>query len=170
MKSATTRLMTVALCGVISAVAVGCSNDSPTMPSTMPSTSQSLYVKYGGAPTVSKLVNDAVTALLADPVEAPFFAVIGQPGRASAARLTSCLRLQFTAVLGGPATYPGRNDQGDVCVDMATAHADLAITGPVFDRFITDLVGVLKTNGVSDADIASIAPTLTGLKPTIVTR
>ena len=166
MQNATTRLMTLALCGAVCAVVIGCSNDSPTMPST----SQSLYAKYGGAPTVTKVVNDAVTGLLADPVEAPFFAVIGQAGHDSAAQLTSCLRLQFTAVLGGPATYPGRNDQGDVCEDMATAHSDLAITGPVFDRFITDLVGVLKADGVSDADISSIAPTLTGLKPTIVTR
>ena len=32
-----------------------------------------------GAATVRKLVDDAVTGLLADPVEAPFFAALGQP-------------------------------------------------------------------------------------------
>lgn len=160
------HVMTLALCATVCAASIGCGDDSPTMPSP----SQSLYDKYGGAPTVAKIVNDAVTGLLADPVEAPFFAVIGQPGHDSAARLTSCLRLQFTAVLGGPATYPGRNDQGDQCEDMTTAHSDLAITGPVFDRFITDLVSVLKADGVSDADIQMIAPTLTGLKSSIVTR
>lgn len=166
MLNVTARMLTLALMAPVCAVAIGCNNDSPTTPTTM----QSLYEKYGGAPTVTKIVNDAVTGLLADPVEAPFFAVVGQPGHDSPARLTSCLRLQFTAVLGGPATYPGRNDQGDMCEDMTTAHSDLAITGPVFDRFITDLVGVLKADGMSDADIATIAPTLTGLKPSIVTR
>jgi truncated hemoglobin YjbI len=166
MLNAPARVARLALCASICAAAIGCSDGSPTMPSSQ----TSLYDKYGGAPTIAKVVNDAVTGLLADPVVAPFFAVVGQPGHASAARLTSCLRLQFTAVFGGPATYPGRNDQGDMCEDMVTAHADLAITGPVFDRFITDLVAVLKADGVSDADIASISPTLTGLKPSIVTR
>ena len=45
-----------------------------------------------------------------------------------------------------------------------------ALTGPVFDRFITDLAGVLKADGVSDADIATVAPVLTGLKSQVVTR
>lgn len=155
--------------GLVSVVSMAvalaaCGNDGPS------AASQTLFEKYGGAPTVRKLVDDAVTGLLADPVTAPFFAGVGQPGNDSPERLKSCLRLQFTAVLGGPATYPGRNDQGDVCVDMTTAHRSLAITGPVFDRFITDLAGVLKADGVTDADIATIAPVLTGLKPQIVTR
>lgn len=146
-------------------MAAACGDDSPTMPST-----PTLYEKYGGAPTVRKLVDDAVTAVLADPTQAPFFAGVGQPGNDTPERLKSCLRLQFTAVLGGPATYPGRNDLGDTCRDMTAAHATLGITGPVFDRFITDLAGVLKADGVSDADIAVVAPMLTGLKPSIVTR
>lgn len=150
----------------VMAMTAACGDDpSPTMPST-----PSLYEKYGGAPTVRKLVDDAVTAVLADPTQAPFFAGVGQPGNATPERLKSCLRLQFTAVLGGPATYPGRNDLGDTCRDMTAAHATLGITGPVFDRFITDLAGVLKADGVSDADIAVVAPVLTGLKPSIVTR
>jgi hypothetical protein len=57
-----------------------------------------------------------------------------------------------------------------MCVDMTAAHRNLGITGPVFDRFITDLAGVLKADGVTDADIATIAPVLTGLKPQVVTR
>jgi len=142
----------------------GCGDDDPM------SASQTLFEKYGGAPTVAKVVDDAVTGLLADPVTAPFFAGIGQPGNDSPDKLKSCLRLQFTAVLGGPATYPGRNDRGEMCADMTTAHRNLGITGPVFDRFITDLAGVLKADGVSDADIATVAPVLTGLKSQIVTR
>jgi truncated hemoglobin YjbI len=150
---------------LLAVAAAGCGDDAPTMPST-----PTLFDKYGGAPTVAKVVDDSVVGLLADPVVAPFFAGLGQPGNSSPERLKSCLRLQFTAVLGGPATYPGRNDRGDMCVDMVAAHRNLGITGPVFDRFITDLAGVLKADGVSDADIATIAPVLTGLKSQVVTR
>ena len=161
LRTSVTRLIPVVLLAV---AAAGCGDDSPTMPS------QTLYEKYGGAPTVAKVVDDAVVGLLADPVVAPFFAGLGQPGNSSPERLKSCLRLQFTAVFGGPATYPGRNDRGDMCVDMIAAHRNLGITGPVFDRFITDLAGVLKADGVSDADIATVAPVLTGLKSQVVTR
>jgi len=159
------RVVQAALGVVVLAGTVACGNDSPMSPS-----APTLYDKYGGAATVRKVVDDAVVALLADPIQAPFFAGVGQPGNASPERLKSCLRLQFTAVLGGPATYPGRNDQGDMCRDMTSAHATLAITGPVFDRFITDLAAVLKADGVSDADIAMVAPVLVGLKSSIVTR
>jgi len=130
--------------------------------------SQSLFEKYGGAATVRKLVDDAVAGLLADCNIAPYFAGLGKPGNGTAERVKSCLRLQFTAVLGGPASYPGRNDQGDMCVDMTTAHRNLGIPGPVFDRFITDLAAVLKADGVSDADINTIAPVLVGLKGQVV--
>ena len=72
---------------------------------------QTLYQKYGAAiPTV---VDDAVAGVLADCEIAPYFAVVGQPGHDSVARLKSCLRLQFTVLMGGPGSYPGVNDQGD---------------------------------------------------------
>jgi hypothetical protein len=169
MKQHAKRLLVAGTAAMAALVFVGC--DSSTMPTapTMPTT-QSLFTKYGGAPTIRKVVDDAVTGLLADPVEAPFFAALGQPGHDTPDRLKSCLRLQFTAVFGGPATYPGVNDQGEMCESMASAHSDVGVTGPVFDRFITDLTAVLTADGVSQDDIASIAPTLLGLKSAIVTQ
>ncbi len=165
MRPGTFTLIKTAAAVLAAAAISACGNDSPAGPSM-----QSLYDKYGGAPTVRKVVDDAVTALLADPVQAPFFASLGQPGSVTPDHLTSCLRLQFTALLGGPATYPGRNDRGEMCRDMTSAHANLAISGPVFDGFIAGLSSVLKADGVSDADIAAIAPALIGLRPQIVTR
>ena len=129
---------------------------------------QSLYAKYGGAPTIAKVVDDAVAGLLADCEEAPYFAVVGTAGHDSVARLKSCLRLQFTALLGGPATYPGKNDQGDMCEDMMTIHTGLGIPGPVFDKFVTDLGAVLGADGVSSSDVTTIAGMVTPLKPQIV--
>ena len=127
---------------------------------------QTLYQKYGTA--IPKVVDDAVAGVLADCEIVPYFAVVGQAGHDSVARLKSCLRLQFTALFGGPATYPGTNDEGDVCVDMTAIHAGLAIPGPVFDKFVMDLGGVLKADGVADADVATIASAVGGLKTQIV--
>ena len=155
--------------GAVAASACSSNNDTPA-PTPDSGGTKTLYDKYGGAPTVQKLVDDAVAGLLADPKEAPFFANVGKPGHDSVDRLKGCLVLQFTVLLGGPGTYPGKNAAGDMCQDMTTVHKDLAITADVFDQFITDLAGVLKKDGVSDEDIAKIAPTLVGLKPQIVTK
>ena len=129
---------------------------------------QTLYVKYGGAATVAKVVDDAVGGVLGDCELTPYFAVVGQPGHDSADRLKSCLRLQFTALMGGPATYPGVNDRGDTCVDMRTIHAGLGIPGHVFDKFMVDLAGVLAADGVSQPDIATMASALSGIKGDVV--
>jgi hypothetical protein len=127
---------------------------------------QTLYQKYGAAiPTV---VDDAVAGVLADCEIAPYFAVVGTAGHDSVARLKSCLRLQFTALMGGPATYPGTNDQGETCADMVSIHAGLSIPGPVFDKFVVDFGGVLAADGVASADIQTIATVVMGLKSQIV--
>ena len=127
-----------------------------------------------GAPVaVGKVVDDAVSGLLADPKEAPYFAVVGQPGHDSVQRLKACLNLQFKALFGGPFTYPGpvSADGGTVtCDDMVAAHADLGIPGCVFDEFITDAGAVLKQDGVPDAYISRVAPMLVGLKGDIVSK
>jgi hypothetical protein len=125
---------------------------------------QTLFAKYGGAPTVAKVVDDAVSGLLADCELTPYFAVVGQSGHDSADRLKSCLRLQFTALMGGPATYPGVDDRGETCVDMRAIHAGLGIPGHVFDKFMVDLAGVLAADGVSAPDIATMAAALNGIK------
>lgn len=122
---------------------------------------------------VSKVVDDAVAGLLADPKEAPYFAVVGQPGHDSVARLKACLNLQFKALFGGPFVYPGpvAADGGQVmCDDMVAAHADLGIPSCVFDEFITDAAAVLKADGVPDPYIARVAPVLVGLKGSIVSK
>lgn len=164
-----TALSVVAVCA-LTAAACSSSSSSGNTPPVDSGGAQSLYDKYGGAPTVKKVVDDAVAGVLADPKEAPFFGVVGTSGHGSVDRLKGCLVLQFTVLLGGPGTYPGKNANGDDCKDMTAVHKDLGITSDVFDQFITDLAGVLKKDGVSDADIAKIAPALTGMKGQIVTK
>ncbi|HEY4393601.1 MAG TPA: hypothetical protein VGP64_06045 [Polyangia bacterium] len=125
-----------------------------------------LYLKYGAA--IPKVVDDAVAGLTADCELAPYFAVVGTTGHDSVARLKSCLRLQFTALFGGPATYPGVNDEGDTCASMTVIHTGLDIPADKFDRFVTDFGAVLKADGVADADIATIATAVMGLEAQIV--
>jgi hypothetical protein len=125
-----------------------------------------LYVKYGAA--IPQVVDDAVAGLTADCELAPYFAVVGTTGHDSVARLKSCLRLQFTALFGGPATYPGVNDEGDTCVSMTAIHTGLEIPADKFDRFVSDFGGVLKADGVADADIATIATAVMGLQSQVV--
>ena len=134
-----------------------------------------IWAALGGDATapaaVSKVVDDAVSGLLADPKEAPYFSNVGMPGHDSVDRLKACLRLQFSAVLGGPYSYPGpvmADGTTETCEDMATAHSDVGIPGCVFDQFITDAAAVLKSDGVPDAYITRVAPTLVGLKSDIV--
>lgn len=155
---------------------------------------QSLYDKYGGQATVRKIVDEAVTGVIADCTQNPFFTqdVInfdnvqvdgnghGANGHDTADRFKSCLDAQFTAALGGPSPYtgattvsgiPSRSIPGQTydCEDMATAHSrNIGVNPAVFDQFITDVGVVLKRNGVSDADINTIAKSLMGLKPQIV--
>jgi hypothetical protein len=126
----------------------------------------SLYSKYGAA--IPKVVDDAVAGLLADCEEVPYFAVVGTTGHDSVARLKSCLRLQFTVLMGGPGTYPGKNDQGDTCASMSAIHAGLGIPGNIFDKFVVDLGAVLTADGVAPADVTTIANAVAPLKSQIV--
>jgi len=131
---------------------------------------QSLYDKYGGEATVKKVVGQAVAGLTSDPKTSPFFTVVGMKGHDSGADLTGCLELFFTYALGGPAKYPGKLSDGFECRDMRAAHAGLGITSEAFDEFVMDLGAVLKSDGVADDDIATVAGALTGMKSDVVTK
>ena len=168
-------LMTTTFALLIGAQFSGCNDNNPA-PSQPAAPSGTVFQRYGGATTITKIVDDAVTGLIADCKENPFFTtVLDMPGHDSSDRLKSCLDLFFTNALGGPATYPGpshfRNapPEGYPCEDMATAHNGLGIPSDVFDQFVSDLGAVLKKDGVSDADITIVAQKLTGLKDQVVT-
>lgn len=137
---------------------------------------------------VESVVGHAVSGLLADPIEAPYFAAVtGNTSKSSKlhdtpSRLVACLNLQFKTLLGGPFSYPGpvtttdTDTQPEMCQDMVTAHQDVGVPGCVFDQFMTDLVGVLNqdlaTAGFTATQIngvlAQVGPTLTGMRSSIV--
>ncbi len=167
-----------------------CGNDDKQQ---QPGQVGSLYDKYGGASTIRKVVDDAVTGVIADCTQNPFFTqnVInfddvsrdgnghGSNGHDTVDRLKSCLDSQFTAAFGGPSPYngtktvsgiPSRSIPGQTydCEDMTATHADIGVNPEVFDQFITDVGSVMKKDGVSDADIGTVAGLLVGFKPQIV--
>lgn len=167
-------LSAASLCAFLSGCGAGGNDD---MPKAQYAQNQDIWAALGGdakAPAaVGKVVDDAVGGLLADPKEAPYFAVVGQSGHDSVDRLKACLRLQFNAVLGGPYSYPGQvaaDNTTVTCEDMVAAHKDLGIPGCVFDQFMVDLAAVMKQDGVPDAYISRVAPTLVGLKGDIVSK
>lgn len=168
-----TAVVGLSLCAALAAGAFGCGGSDKHAAQNPQNTD--IWVAIGGdsgAPAaVSKVVDDAVTGLLGDPKEAPYFAVVGTAGHDSVDRLKACLRLQFSALLGGPYSYPGNVTADGItqtCHDMAAAHSVTGIPGCVFDQFITDAAAVLKADGLTDAQIARVAPALIGLKSSVV--
>jgi hypothetical protein len=162
------KLMMFSICGALGAAAglgMGCSSSGNSTNTT--DAAGTLYAKYGAA-AIKTVVDDAVTGLLADCEEAPYFAGVGTSGHDSVDRLKSCLRLQFTVLMGGPGTYPGVNDEGDTCASMTAIHAGLGIPSAVFDKFVVDLGAVLAADGVTPEDVTTIAGAVMPLKSQVV--
>lgn len=173
------KLATSFLAAVAAAALGGCGGDSdPPVATVQHPENAAIWTALGGdasAPAaVASVVDAAVTGVLADPVEAPYFvAVTSNTGKSSAAhdtpaRLKACLTLQFESLLGGPYTYPGpvtvagdTDGQPEMCQDMTTAHADVGVPGCVFDQFMVDLVGVLQAQ-LPAADFAALTSTTNG--------
>jgi hypothetical protein len=180
------------------ALHIGCNDNSSssssnsTPPPAQPGTT-SLFDKYGGQPTIRKIVDDLTAALIIDCTQNPYFTqdainfdnvdVDGQGhgsnGFDTLDRLKSCFDAQFTAIFGGPSQYTGAAavsvpsrtipNQNYECQDMQSIHAGLGIPADVFDQFMTDAGAVLRKDGISNADVNTIAQALVGFKPQIVT-
>jgi hemoglobin len=115
----------------------------------------SIYDSIGGAPAVTKAVDDFYTRLLADPRLAPYFVGV------DLARLKAHQRAFIAAAVGGPAIYAGR--------DMAAAHARLDIVDAEFDAVVGHLVDTLVDLGVPADTIAEIGSSLAPLRAKVVT-
>lgn len=104
-----------------------------------------MYKKYGGQATFHKVTGDIITKAAGDATVGKFFtAVAADPAKLAA--FSQNLEDFLVMVYGGPNNYKGK--------DMKTAHKGLAITSSDYDYFVTSvIVPVLKTDGVSDADI-----------------
>lgn len=114
-----------------------------------------IYDDIGGRDAVAAAVSMFYDKVLADDLLAPFF-----EGR-DMGRQQAHMRAFLAAALGGPDVYAGR--------DMAAAHGDLRISGPVFDRVVDLLVATLEQLDVPADIIGAIGAKVTPLRDQIVT-
>ena len=126
-----------------------------------------LCTKYGGYGTVEVVIADLVATLVADCRISRFFTTLSD---AAVHHLGDCLVKQVAVLMRCPGIRYDVDNDGADCRDMATAHKGLSIRQGDFDALVEDLVAVLRKDGVTTADIDSLAPTILALAPDIVTN
>jgi hemoglobin len=129
---------------------------------------QTLCAKYGGPAAIAAAINQHVVPTIADDCRiGAFFAPLTTR---ALVHVDECLAIQAQELFECPGvSYEGSSDSfGDECRDMATAHNGLGISDGDFDALLEDVTAGLQAAGVSDDDIAVVAPTLGGLRDPIV--
>lgn len=114
----------------------------------------SLFDKYGGFETVSKVVSELYDELEKNEVTAPYF-------EESNIRALMDHQVKFLSqVLGGPQQYTGKA--------MNAAHTGMKISEEAFGEVANTVQFILDDNGVEDDDISAIIGLLASLKDDIV--
>ncbi|HZT82372.1 MAG TPA: group 1 truncated hemoglobin [Gemmataceae bacterium] len=103
---------------------------------------RSLYERLGGEKGITKVVDDFVAIVVADPDYRPALKEHFQKG--DVAGLKKKLVDQIGEATGGPQKYKGKN--------MKDAHKGLGITNKDFDALAADLVKALDRNKVGKAE------------------
>lgn len=114
----------------------------------------SLFDKYGGFSTVSLIVRSFYKEVLASQALKPYFEGINIEG------LISHQTKLFSQILGGPASYNGR--------ELAAAHAHLKISESAFNEVAEILQEALEDHGVESDDVVTIMNIIGGVKSQIV--
>lgn len=145
--AATSPATTPALTGAQTGAQVG----TPGKPASAPS----LFDRLGGLPIVSRLTDDFVSAVLADPQLARFF---------TAGRVQANLRDRVVELLchltGGPCAYTGR--------DMTTAHRGMGITLSDWRLAVDIFERSLRKSGVAAREHAEFVSIIEGMRGQIV--
>ncbi|MEY4669163.1 MAG: hypothetical protein RL518_1862 [Pseudomonadota bacterium] len=116
-----------------------------------------LFAKYGGFETVSKLVSIFYDSVLADADLAMFFEHVDME------QLMKHQTAFIGMVLGGPASqYTGR--------DLKTAHSRLSITNDHFSKVAKHLQAALEACSVESDDITVIMNAVAATRGDIVSR
>ena len=115
----------------------------------------SLFDKYGGFGTVSKIVREFYRQILQSPTLKPYF------HGANMERIIDHQTKFIAHVLGGPAEYTGR--------ELGAAHARLKITGEAFAEVAAILQETLEDAGMEPADVAAVMGIVAGARGNVVT-
>ena len=120
-----------------------------------------LFVRLGGMPAVTAVVDDFTGRIVNDDRVAMWFAhTKADPDRMAAYRKQlASLVCQAT---GGPCRYEGK--------DMIAVHTGRKITSAAFDAVVEDLIATLDSLKVPAAEKAELLGILGPLKPMVVDR
>lgn len=140
----------------------GCYGGTPTpratSPATPPAAAKALYDRLGGEPAITKVVDDLVAIVIADPrikeVHKKHFMTD------EVAALKRKLIDQIGEATGGPQKYLGKN--------MKDAHLGMKITDADFDALADDVAQALDRNGVGAAEKKQLLDMLAAMRKDVV--
>jgi hypothetical protein len=127
-----------------------------------------LCAKYGGAPGIERAIKQHVLEELASDCTVGLHFTMLPANRL--ARFGDCLTYQAQELFGCPGVRyaASKSPNGLPCRDMRAAHAGLGLSTGDFDAVMADVAGGLLKAGVSQDDIATVAPALLRLEAEIV--
>lgn len=125
-----------------------------------PATPRSLYDRLGGEKGITKVVDDFVANVIADPDYKDKHKKHFIEGDVAA--LKRKLIDQVGQATGGPQKYTGKG--------MKEAHAGLGITDADFDTLVADLTKALDNNNVAKKDQDELLTMLGGMRNEIVEK
>jgi hemoglobin len=115
---------------------------------------QTLFEKYGGFSTVSKIVLDFYDVLLDSDEVGPFFDDVDM------ARLMDHQTKFIASLLGGPVSYTDEQ--------LKRLHERLDLQDKHFNEVVETLGVTLKKHGFSDGDVTAVRDALERRRPAIV--
>ena len=149
------QFLRIAVCLLVSStVFMACNKDDNNTP-----VGSELYQRLGGNAGITKVVDDGVGIVVADPQLAPYFAITIQSQERVDDLKANIVDLLGQTV-GGPEVYTG--------LSMKAAHVGMGISDDDFTKFLVDFTQALQENGVSADDQATIGAALEALRPDIV--
>lgn len=113
-----------------------------------------LYDKYGGFATVSKLVQEFYNKVAESEELAPYFAGVDTQ------QLIDHQTKFFSDILGGPVKYTGK--------ELKIVHASMGITEEAFAEVADLLEETLEDMDVEEGDIETIMEIVAGVKSDII--
>lgn len=119
-------------------------------------TSRSIFERYGGFASVSKVVMNFYDKMLESPLTSHYFK------NTDMRRLIDHQTKFFAALMGGPASYTNEH--------LERVHAHLGITEPAFVESMDLMRETLEDFDFADEDIRSVEDEMMSRKNYIVTR
>ncbi|MEO8116919.1 MAG: group 1 truncated hemoglobin [Bacteroidota bacterium] len=149
------QILRITACLLISStVFMACNKDNNNTP-----VGSELYQRLGSNAGITKVVDDGVAIVVADPQLAPYFAITVQSQERVDDLKANIVDLLGQTV-GGPEVYSG--------LSMKAAHVGMGISDDDFTKFLVDFTQALQDNGVSPDDQATIGAALESLRSDIV--